>query len=107
MEQDRLVNLDEVIKALKELHDYDLQNSGGIPTPDIFDWGRAVNRLEHIPLVHAVEVVRCRECKYRTQSIRVDKRAPKGMFIYGCEKIPGGYFGESGYCSLGVKEETK
>lgn len=99
----RYVELIDAVLKMNELHNDDIRTNG-YEAPDAFDNRRAIDALKELATVDAEEVVRCRDCRYRIQSVRVDKRPPGGLFVYGCEKVPGGYFGEIGYCSLGEKE---
>ena len=90
----RLIDLDRLIRSLKAMaSEYDAVSLHGI-----------INSLKEWPAVDAVEVVRCKDCKYYDNS--------EG--IYWCELnskfFPGGIdwhgFPEDGFCSYGERKSN-
>lgn len=69
------------------------------------DWHRYRVIVKCQPIVDAVEVVRCRDCKYQSKVWVSDKRMKEnGYFIYGCKYQEFGELGEDDdFCSYGER----
>ena len=77
----------------------------GKANPDVFirdeyarGWNLAIEIIENAPTADVVEVVRCKDCKYRGAMLSV----PKGVF-YTCKKYLLPYCKPDDYCSYGER----
>lgn len=96
------IALEDALKQMDELYKKDVARYG-IDTPNLFEAERAKRALEAVPrFVDIVRPVRCKFCKYKKEIFTPDSQATgNGFKIYDCEKSPGGYLGDNGYCSQG------
>ena len=96
------IALDDALEIMDKLYKKDVEKYG-IDTPNLFEAERAKRALESVPVfTDIVRPVRCKVCKYKKEIFTPDSQATgNGFKIYDCEKSPGGYLGENGYCSLG------
>lgn len=96
------IQLDSALKQMDRLYENDI-SSCGVETLETFDAKRAKKALESLPkFKDIVRPVRCGECIFKTELFTADSEAKgHGFKLYDCEKRPGGYLGDNGYCSLG------
>ena len=98
----KYINADDLLSVLKDVHPMDY-------------YGMALKaQVISLPSADVVEVVRCKDCKYRLKEWRSDKRLKdKGYWAYGCEHFAElmGYWGWGGddydFCSYGERKESK
>lgn len=93
----RYIDADALIEACeqwKETVEHDAQDV-------VWNYGidACINEIKHhAPTVNAIEVVKCKECKYR-----MDGNCYVSNFIAGLPCMIR-YVGEDNYCSYGIKE---
>ena len=95
----QLIDADALIKLMNEKHKHLVDENGWY---DRYTSGYedAITDVEEAPIVDAVPVVRCRDCRLWSP---VGKRAGKCPFMIGKNL----FAGDDHYCSLGEKEEDE
>lgn len=81
----RLIDANEILKSEHQHYDY---------TAD--EYYVLVRDIENAPIVDAVPVVRCKDCRYR-------EHEEPGMVW--CPNVIGSWIEENGYCSRGERRE--
>ena len=78
----RLIDADALHRKVKmETNPY------GKPTIDYDSGVKVLEWIEKAPTIDAVEIVRCRDCKYQCKIWHADKRMKeKGYWIYSCKR---------------------
>lgn len=102
MDKYEYISLQDALRLMDKLYANDISRSG-IEMSFTFDAERAKKALETIPrYTDVIAPVRCKVCKYKKERFASDG-ADKGdgFKVYDCEKLPGGYLGDDGYCSKG------
>ena len=89
---------------LKERIEYYYSHTGDQTTnAEHYAYGVALKEIDQLPTADVVEVVRCKDCKYRKK----DKLFVSGHYCY-LRPVNGGRFCEDdGFCSYGERKDGK
>ena len=96
-----LISRQAAIDALKKQQAYFSKEDSPLV---YYEYRRAIEAIEWLPSVEAVEVVRCHECKWFQCNMRMDGYLPKGVDEFECRHWCGSC-DPVDFCSRGERKE--